>query len=231
MLICGATTTETSQNAGRLGIGGNAWGRVGVGTKPTGSGGWNVPPGKDLAFIEVTSGTSKLAKPSQFAAAEAVGKAATAPSRTAEHDSILNPLTMISLPFLTSFTLSLVALEISGHALRRHKERIEKEGRILTAWSDMLPRTSSPKRRTAARWIQARGNKVHACGDIRKFRAADTPRSKRFIPPRMPPQLFLCIIIHTNMKRSRSQETRCTSAEMLQIISCPNARGRRRRKN
>jgi len=102
--MAGSTTTETSQNAGRLGIGEDAWGRVDVGTKPTGSGGWNVPPGKDLAVIEVTSGISKLAKLSQFAAAETLGTATTAPSRTAEHDNTLNPLTMIFLPFLTSFT-------------------------------------------------------------------------------------------------------------------------------
>src|ERR1700694_4607643 len=31
ILIAGSTTTETSQNAGRLGIGGDAWGCVGVG--------------------------------------------------------------------------------------------------------------------------------------------------------------------------------------------------------
>src|ERR1700754_571842 len=104
MLICGSTTTQTSQNAGKPGIGGNAWGRVGVGTKPAGSGGWNVPPGKDLAVIEVTSGSRKLAKLSQFAAAETVGTAATALNRTVEHNSILSPLIMVSLPWLTFFT-------------------------------------------------------------------------------------------------------------------------------
>src|SRR6202166_5099942 len=55
ILICGSTTIETSQNAGRPRMGGDAWGFCGVATKPAGSGRWNVPPGKDLAVIEVTS--------------------------------------------------------------------------------------------------------------------------------------------------------------------------------
>jgi hypothetical protein len=53
--------------------------------------------------IEVTSGSLKLAKLSQFAAAETVGTAATAPNITVEHDSTLNPRIMITLPFVTSF--------------------------------------------------------------------------------------------------------------------------------
>jgi len=76
---------------------------VGVGTNPAGSGGWNVPPGKDLAVIEVTSGGSKLARASQVAAAETVGTAATAPNITVEHNSILNPLVMVFLPWLIFF--------------------------------------------------------------------------------------------------------------------------------
>jgi hypothetical protein len=102
-LIAGSTTIETSQNAGRPGIGGDAWGCCGVGTKPVGSGGWNVPPAKDLAVIELTSGNFKPAKLSQLAAAETAGAATTAPKRTAEHPSTLNPLTMISLPRLIFF--------------------------------------------------------------------------------------------------------------------------------
>jgi hypothetical protein len=101
ILIAGSTTIETWQNAGRLGIGGDAWASCGVGTKPVGSGGWNVPPGKDLAVIEVTSGSSRVAKFSHFVAAEAVD-AATALSRTADHDSTLIPLTMTTLPFVIS---------------------------------------------------------------------------------------------------------------------------------
>ena len=34
-----------------------------------------------------------------------------------------------------------------------------------------------------------------------------------FFESRMPPQLFLCIIVHTNMKRDQRQELRCTGAE------------------
>jgi hypothetical protein len=52
-----------------------------------------------LAVIEVTSESSELAKLSQLAAATA-GTATTAPSRTAEHDSTFNLLTMMSPPFL-----------------------------------------------------------------------------------------------------------------------------------
>jgi len=52
-----------------------------------------------LAVIEVTSASSELAKLSQLAAAR-LGAATTAPSRTVEHDSILNLLTMVSPPFL-----------------------------------------------------------------------------------------------------------------------------------
>ena len=59
MLIAGATTIETSQNAGRPGIGGN------------GGGGWNVPPGNDFAVIEMTCGSCKLAKFPHVVCAEA----------------------------------------------------------------------------------------------------------------------------------------------------------------
>jgi hypothetical protein len=88
---------ETSQNAGRFAIGGNACSLVGVGTKPAGSGGWKVPPAKDFAVIEVTSGNVRVAKFSQVPA-DADDTAATVPNRTAEHDSNFNGRIMISLP-------------------------------------------------------------------------------------------------------------------------------------
>jgi len=94
-LIAGATTIETSQNAGSPGMGGEAWGRAGVGTNPAGSGGWKVPPGKDFAVIEITWGSDRLPKLSQVAAAETVG--AAAPNRIAEHESSLNRLMTSSL--------------------------------------------------------------------------------------------------------------------------------------
>src|SRR5262249_49739685 len=92
MLIAGAITIETSQKGGRPFIGGNAWGGVSVGTKPAGSGGWNVPPGNDFAVIEATSGSTRLPKLSQVLAADTAGTAATAVNRTAEDDSTLNGL-------------------------------------------------------------------------------------------------------------------------------------------
>jgi hypothetical protein len=156
-----------------LGIGGDAWGCAGVGTKPAGSGGWNVPPGKDLAVIEVTSGSSKLARPSHFAAAAAVGTAATAPSRTAEHDSILNPLVMISLPFVFYFfgflhsllRRTTIAWQISGHRYRT--ALAAPDGCALR-----LPRKSRcedvPMAASAS--VQARGNKMHASGAKRHSR-------------------------------------------------------------
>jgi hypothetical protein len=97
--MAGDTTIETSQNAGRPDIGGNACSLEGVGTKPAGSGGWNVPPPKDFAVIEVTSGNRRPARLSQVDAADAVGAAAIAPSRAAEHENALNRLIMIFLPF------------------------------------------------------------------------------------------------------------------------------------
>ena len=103
MLIPGATMIETSQNAGRPVIGGDAWGRVGVGTNPAGSGGWNVPPGNDFAVIEVTSGSAKVPKLAQVAADETVGTATTAPARNAEQPSILKRVIITS-----SLLLSLV---------------------------------------------------------------------------------------------------------------------------
>jgi hypothetical protein len=101
MLIIGATTIDTSQNAGRPVIGGNACGCPGFGTNPAGSGGWNVPPGNDFAVIEVTSGSTRLARLSQVLAADAVGTAATTASKAAEYDSTLNGL-IIDLPPLRS---------------------------------------------------------------------------------------------------------------------------------
>lgn len=54
--------------------------------------------------------------------------------------------------------------------------------------------------------------------------AQPTPlEASGFFEPRMPPQLFLCIIVHATMKRGRSQEMSCTSTKMLPIISRPNA--------
>src|SRR5712672_1968135 len=94
MLIAGAITIETSQNAGRPGIGRNACGRAGVGTKPAGSGGWNVPPAKDLAAMDVTPGGAELPKPSHVAAAETAGTAATAASTSAEQHNSLDRFTM-----------------------------------------------------------------------------------------------------------------------------------------
>src|SRR5262249_20016806 len=91
----GATTIETSQNAGRPVIGANACGREGVGTKPAGSGGWNVPPPKDFAVIEVTSGSRKPLRLSQVAAAAPVGTAPMAPNSIAEPDATLNRFIMI----------------------------------------------------------------------------------------------------------------------------------------
>jgi hypothetical protein len=99
MLIAGAITIETSQKGGRPFIGGNACGRVSVGTKPAGSGGWNVPPGNDFAVIEATSGSTRLPKLSQVLAADEFGTAATAANKIAEYDSILNGLTIDLPPF------------------------------------------------------------------------------------------------------------------------------------
>src|SRR6516225_1741657 len=90
MWIAGETTMETSQNAGRPFIAGDP------------SGGVNVPPAKDFAVIDVTSFSSRVAKFSQVPA-DAVDTAATAPNRTAAHDSSFDGHIMISLP-LTHFT-------------------------------------------------------------------------------------------------------------------------------
>jgi len=95
-LIAGAITIETSQNAGKPGIGGFACGRDGVGTKPAGSGGWNVPPAKDLAVIEATSGNDKRDKLSHVVAAETLGRPATTPNTRAEHDKTFTRLIMFS---------------------------------------------------------------------------------------------------------------------------------------
>jgi hypothetical protein len=86
MLIAGPTTIETSQNAGKPDIGGLAWGRDGVGTKPAGSGGWKVPPANDFAVIEVTSGSDKLARLAHVAA-EAWLRPVTNPNASVEHDN------------------------------------------------------------------------------------------------------------------------------------------------
>jgi hypothetical protein len=76
---------ETSQNAGRPVIAGDP------------SGGWNVPPVKDFAEIEVTSANFSAVKLSHVPA-DADDTAATAPNKTAEHGSTFNRLIMIFPP-------------------------------------------------------------------------------------------------------------------------------------
>jgi hypothetical protein len=93
--MAGDTTIETSQNGGSPVIGGNACGVEDVGTKPAGSGGWNVPPGNDFAVIETTSGNPRLLKLSQVGAACA-GMAVKEPSTIAEHVNAHSRLFMFS---------------------------------------------------------------------------------------------------------------------------------------
>src|SRR6266853_83977 len=80
MLICGATTMETSQNEGRPVIGGLAKGRLAVGTNPAGFGGWKVPPANDFASMETTSDSERLDRLSHVAAAAFDAGTAIAPS-------------------------------------------------------------------------------------------------------------------------------------------------------
>src|SRR5258706_13187770 len=80
MLICGATTIETSQNAGRPAIAGLAKGRVAVGTNPDGFRGWKGPPGNDLASIETASDSERLDRLSHVAATACEACTAIAPS-------------------------------------------------------------------------------------------------------------------------------------------------------
>jgi hypothetical protein len=95
--MAGDTATETSQNGGSPVMGGNACGLEDVGTKPAGSGGWNVPPANDFAVIEATTGNRRLLKLSQVDAAYA-GRAVEQHSTIAEHVNTHDRLFIFFLP-------------------------------------------------------------------------------------------------------------------------------------
>src|SRR5258708_38353206 len=115
MLICGATTMETSQNAGRPAIGALTKGWVTVGTNPDGLGGWKVPPGNDFASMETTSDSERPDRLSQVAAVACETGTAIAPgTRVAGIKVLIRVLTdFLLLVVLPGFGGGVPALEHS----------------------------------------------------------------------------------------------------------------------
>src|SRR6266404_9848745 len=107
MLICGATTMETSQNAGRPAIGALTKGWVTVGTNPDGLGGWKVPPGNDIASMETTSDSERPDRLSQVAAVACETGTAIAPGSSVARIKFL-------IRVLTDFLLLVVVRGFEG---------------------------------------------------------------------------------------------------------------------
>jgi hypothetical protein len=136
-----------------------------------------------LAVIEVTSGISKLAKPSQFAAAEAVGIATTAPNRTAEHDRTLNPLIMTSLPFLIRFTRYCVELLPawlqSKISRRRYRAALTAQKAVRVALCAIENEKMSRRQARIAQYVPQNRNTGFDCGSAAKSGSIKTGVSQR----------------------------------------------------
>src|SRR5258708_22833206 len=128
MLICGATTMETSEKAGREAIGELTKGWVTVGTNPDGLGGWRVPRGNDFASMETTSDSDRPDRLSQLAAVACETGTAIAPGSSVARIKFL-------IRVLTDFLLLGVV-----HGLERRCAALSHSQNDGNAGTDRAPR-------------------------------------------------------------------------------------------